>query len=78
MADTDYCAVCAEPLAWVAAGPCGHTEVCHRCCARLRLVLKDTRCALCKQARGALRVHALACVRNPADARGGARDAAAR
>jgi hypothetical protein len=47
----DHCAVCAEPLVWAAAGQCGHTEVCHKCTSRLRLVLKDTRCVLCKQAR---------------------------
>ena len=47
----DYCAVCAEPLAWAAVGPCGHREVCHKCSARLRLVCADNRCALCKTVR---------------------------
>ncbi|KAG9459919.1 hypothetical protein H6P81_004427 [Aristolochia fimbriata] len=44
----DCCAVCAEPLEWVAYGPCGHREVCSTCVVRLRFVLDDRRCCLCK------------------------------
>ncbi|XP_077218736.1 uncharacterized protein LOC143852949 isoform X2 [Tasmannia lanceolata] len=44
----DSCVVCAEPLEWVASGPCGHREVCSTCVARLRFVLQDCRCCLCK------------------------------
>lgn len=47
----ECCVVCAEPLEWVAIGPCGHREVCALCVVRLRFVLKDTRCCFCKQAR---------------------------
>lgn len=43
----DACAVCAEPLEWVAYGACGHREVCSACVARLRFVLRDQRCCLC-------------------------------
>jgi hypothetical protein len=45
----EWCAVCAEPLEWVAYGPCGHREVCFTCTARLRFVLEDKRCCICKQ-----------------------------
>lgn len=45
----DCCAVCAEPLEWVAYGPCGHKEVCFTCTARMRFVLNDKRCCICKQ-----------------------------
>ncbi|CAK9213683.1 unnamed protein product, partial [Sphagnum troendelagicum] len=45
----ECCAVCAEPLEWVAYGPCGHREVCFTCTARLRFVLEDKRCCICKQ-----------------------------
>ncbi|KAL3686666.1 hypothetical protein R1sor_009240 [Riccia sorocarpa] len=45
----DCCAVCAEPLEWVAYGPCGHREVCFTCITRLRFVLNDKRCCICKQ-----------------------------
>ncbi|KAG6555431.1 hypothetical protein Mapa_002659 [Marchantia paleacea] len=45
----DCCAVCAEPLEWVGYGPCGHREVCFTCIVRLRFVLDDKRCCICKQ-----------------------------
>ncbi|CAI5983530.1 unnamed protein product [Closterium sp. NIES-65] len=45
----DCCAVCAEPLEWVAIGPCGHRDVCSMCVARLRVVMNDQRCCICKQ-----------------------------
>ncbi|KAL3686871.1 hypothetical protein R1sor_013180 [Riccia sorocarpa] len=45
----DCCAVCAEPLEWVGYGPCGHREVCYTCIVRLRFILDDKRCCICKQ-----------------------------
>lgn len=48
--EDDYCIVCAEPLEWVAyAINCGHKDACSKCVARLRFVMKDTRCLLCQQ-----------------------------
>ncbi|KAI4349787.1 hypothetical protein L6164_010343 [Bauhinia variegata] len=44
----DCCAVCAEPLEWVAYGPCLHREVCSTCVARLRFICEDSRCCICK------------------------------
>ena len=44
----DSCAVCADALEWVAYGPCGHREVCSTCVVRLRFVLADRRCCICK------------------------------
>ncbi|KAJ0978689.1 hypothetical protein J5N97_014163 [Dioscorea zingiberensis] len=44
----DSCAVCAEALEWTAYGPCGHREVCSTCVVRLRFVLDDRRCCICK------------------------------
>lgn len=44
----DTCAVCADALEWVAYGPCGHREVCSTCVVRLRFVLDDRRCCICK------------------------------
>uniref|UniRef100_A0ACD5TPI1 Uncharacterized protein n=1 Tax=Avena sativa TaxID=4498 RepID=A0ACD5TPI1_AVESA len=44
----DSCAVCADALEWVAYGPCGHREVCSTCIVRLRFVLEDTLCCICK------------------------------
>ncbi|CAI7879206.1 unnamed protein product [Closterium sp. NIES-53] len=45
----DCCVVCAEPLRWVAIGPCRHRDVCSMCVARLRIVMNDRRCCICKQ-----------------------------
>ncbi|ESQ43850.1 hypothetical protein EUTSA_v10005791mg [Eutrema salsugineum] len=44
----DSCAVCADNLEWVAYGSCGHREVCSTCVVRLRFVLGDPRCCICK------------------------------
>lgn len=41
--------ICAEPLEWLAYGPCDHKDVCSSCIARLRFVLKDNKCCICKQ-----------------------------
>ena len=45
----ECCVVCADPLEWTAYGPCGHTQTCSKCVARLRFVLKDKRCVICQQ-----------------------------
>ncbi|MCO5577362.1 hypothetical protein L7F22_031193 [Adiantum nelumboides] len=45
----DCCAVCVEPLEWVGYGACGHRDVCSVCIARLRFVLGDKQCCICKQ-----------------------------
>ncbi|CAA7400110.1 unnamed protein product [Spirodela intermedia] len=44
----DTCVVCAESLEWVGYGSCGHREVCSTCVVRMRFVLDDRRCCLCK------------------------------
>ena len=50
MATTDECcAVCAEPLKFVAIARCGHAESCSKCALRLRAVLDDERCVICQQ-----------------------------
>eukprot|EP00898_Chlorokybus_atmophyticus_P005928 jgi/Chlat1/6336/Chrsp44S00456 len=45
----EWCAVCAEPLEWCAVGRCHHREVCAVCTARLRLIMNDRSCCICKQ-----------------------------
>ncbi|CAL4899903.1 unnamed protein product [Urochloa decumbens] len=44
----DTCAVCADTLEWVAYGPCGHRDVCSTCVVRLRFVMEDKKCCICK------------------------------
>eukprot|EP01018_Ginkgo_biloba_P009369 Gb_38043 [translate_table: standard] len=45
----DCCVVCAEPLEWVGYGWCGHRDVCSTCIVRLRFIMKDESCCICKQ-----------------------------
>lgn len=45
---SDSCLVCADPLEFTGIGVCGHKEICGRCVARMRFVLKDNACVLCK------------------------------
>ncbi|KAG0530591.1 hypothetical protein BDA96_05G199700 [Sorghum bicolor] len=42
------CAVCMEPMEWVAVFPCGHRDVCARCAAQLRFFHNDRRCCICR------------------------------
>lgn len=29
-------------------GKCDHKNICHRCCIRIRLLMKDNKCSICK------------------------------
>ncbi len=49
MSTDEYCVVCADPLDWTGFGPCGHKEACSRCVARLRFVLADKKCVMCRE-----------------------------
>lgn len=49
MATEDICLVCADALDYTGFGLCGHKEACSRCVARLRFIMEDTKCMLCKQ-----------------------------
>jgi hypothetical protein len=42
------CVICADRAEAVAVGPCDHSEICHHCCLRLRILYRDARCPLCK------------------------------
>ena len=45
----ECCAVCVEPMQYVAYGPCCHRDACVECVARLRFVMDDKRCVICQQ-----------------------------
>ncbi|KAL6655698.1 hypothetical protein ACP70R_006524 [Stipagrostis hirtigluma subsp. patula] len=47
-AEPSCCAVCTEPLAWVAIGRCGHRDVCADCTTKLRFLDGDQRCCICR------------------------------
>ncbi|KAL6655898.1 hypothetical protein ACP70R_006724 [Stipagrostis hirtigluma subsp. patula] len=42
------CAVCMEPMEWVAIGHCGHRSVCVDCTARIRFVDGHRQCCICR------------------------------
>jgi E3 ubiquitin-protein ligase ZNF598 len=42
------CILCFGELKFYALGCCGHRNVCHTCALRLRLVMEDEQCPICK------------------------------
>ncbi|KAG8051600.1 hypothetical protein GUJ93_ZPchr0001g30358 [Zizania palustris] len=47
--DAPCCAVCMEPLEWVAVGPCGYRVVCPKCAARIRSGSQRSKlCCICR------------------------------
>lgn len=42
------CWVCCQEMQFHAVGSCGHNDMCMRCALRLRILLKDYRCPICK------------------------------
>lgn len=46
--DRDNCILCFNPLKFFALGVCDHKNVCHTCALRLRFVLEDEQCPICK------------------------------
>eukprot|EP00252_Welwitschia_mirabilis_P012374 TRINITY_DN27403_c0_g1_i1.p1 TRINITY_DN27403_c0_g1~~TRINITY_DN27403_c0_g1_i1.p1 ORF type:complete len:895 (+),score=164.66 TRINITY_DN27403_c0_g1_i1:192-2876(+) len=45
----ECCAICAEPLIWLAYGQCGHRDICSTCMTRMRFILGDKCCCICKR-----------------------------
>lgn len=45
----DLCAVCCDPLQFVAVSRCNHTEVCAACTARLRMVVGSVEVRMCQR-----------------------------
>ena len=50
LSDTDHCILCFNNLYFYSMGKCGHKNVCHTCALRLRLIIKDRNCQICKTA----------------------------
>mmetsp|Transcript_11779 Transcript_11779/g.11713 ORF Transcript_11779/g.11713 Transcript_11779/m.11713 type:complete len:99 (-) Transcript_11779:1769-2065(-) len=44
----DHCLLCYENMRYFAMGKCGHKNVCNTCSLRLRLIIKDRTCPICK------------------------------
>lgn len=46
--DTEHCILCFNDLRYFGLGKCNHKNVCHTCILRLRLIMKDNHCPICK------------------------------
>ena len=47
-ADDNTCILCFNEIKFFALGPCDHKSVCNTCALRLRLILEDEQCPICK------------------------------
>ena len=48
LSDKEHCILCFNDLRFFALGKCNHKSVCHICILRLRLIMKDIQCPICK------------------------------
>jgi len=48
LTDTDHCILCFNTIYFYALGKCGHKNVCHTCVLRMRIILKQRYCTICK------------------------------
>ena len=46
--DAEHCILCFNELKFFALGQCDHKNVCNTCSLRLRLILEDEQCPICK------------------------------
>lgn len=49
LSDKTHCLLCSNDLKIAALGSCGHNNLCYLCSQRLRLIMKDKACPICKQ-----------------------------
>ncbi|TDH73192.1 hypothetical protein CCR75_003208 [Bremia lactucae] len=45
----ELCFLCADPIKYYAVGKCNHYGICSKCSMRMRLVMDDRNCPMCKQ-----------------------------
>jgi hypothetical protein len=48
LSDLEHCILCFNNLKVYALGKCGHKNVCSTCMLRLRFIMKDKHCPICK------------------------------
>ena len=48
VSDQSSCILCYSDIKFYAMGKCDHKNVCHKCSLRIRLVMKDMKCSMCK------------------------------
>jgi hypothetical protein len=47
--EPEFCLLCADPIRFYAVGECNHHGICSKCSMRMRLLLDDHNCPMCKQ-----------------------------
>ncbi|GMF57484.1 unnamed protein product [Phytophthora fragariaefolia] len=47
--ELEFCLLCADPIRFYAVGECNHLGICSRCSMRMRLIMDDRNCPMCKQ-----------------------------
>eukprot|EP00644_Phytophthora_capsici_P014024 jgi/Phyca11/13222/fgenesh1_pg.PHYCAscaffold_3_\ len=47
--DLEICLLCADPIKFYAVGECNHHGICSKCSMRMRLIMDDRNCPMCKQ-----------------------------
>ncbi|KAF4028305.1 R3H domain [Phytophthora infestans] len=47
--EPEYCILCADPIKFYAVGECNHHGICSKCSMRMRLIMDDRNCPMCKQ-----------------------------
>ncbi|POM62444.1 Avr1b-1 Avirulence-like protein [Phytophthora palmivora] len=47
--EPEFCLLCADPIKFYAVGECNHHGICSRCSMRMRLIMDDRNCPMCKQ-----------------------------
>ena len=48
LTDLEHCILCFNDIRYFAMGKCGHKNICHKCCIRIRLIMNDNKCSICK------------------------------
>ncbi|KAH7492559.1 E3 ubiquitin-protein ligase ZNF598 [Phytophthora ramorum] len=47
--EPEFCLLCADPIKFHAVGECNHHGICSKCSMRMRLLMDDRNCPMCKQ-----------------------------
>ncbi|ETM99838.1 hypothetical protein PPTG_18645 [Phytophthora nicotianae INRA-310] len=47
--EPEYCILCADPIRFFTVGECNHHGICSKCSMRMRLIMDDRNCPMCKQ-----------------------------
>uniref|UniRef100_K3WZB0 RING-type E3 ubiquitin transferase n=1 Tax=Globisporangium ultimum (strain ATCC 200006 / CBS 805.95 / DAOM BR144) TaxID=431595 RepID=K3WZB0_GLOUD len=46
--EVEQCLLCADPIKFYAVGECNHTGICSKCFMRMRIIMNDKACPMCK------------------------------